>query len=230
MKKQIVAMLCLLPLYAYAPSVWSDEPQSHAEIHKVAMEFVQIKTQTMPGKITYKVEDIDPRSVFPACSRLEAFLPTGAQMLGKTSIGVRCNDKNGWSVFIPATITVTINMLVSSKPLQQGQALGAGDYNIQSGELNQMGIITDETQALGKILKFSIGAGLLLKQDMLRAPYAITQGQTVQLIVEGPGIRLRTQGQALNNAAEGQSVQVKVPSGKVISGVAKESGTVEVRQ
>lgn len=228
MKKQLAASLCLLLFYA--PSAWPDGKQSHAEIRKTAMEFVQLKMQSMPGKVAIKVEDLDPRSVFPACSPLEAFLPTGAQMFGRTSIGVRCNEKNGWSVFIPATITITVNMLVSSKPLQQGQALGAGDFNIQAGELNQMGLITDESLALGKIMKFSIGAGQPLKQDMLRLPYAVTQGQTVQLVYEGRGINLRTEGQAMNNAAEGQAVQVKVPSGQVIGGIARGSGAVEVRR
>lgn len=228
MKKQLVALICLLSFYA--PVAWTEGKQSHAEIRKTVMEFVQLKTQSMPGKVTVKVDELDPRSIFPACSTLEAFLPTGAQMFGKTSIGVRCNEKNGWSVFIPSTIAVTINMLVSSKPLQQGQTLGAGDFNIQTGDLNQIGLITDESLALGKILKFSIGAGQPLKQDMLRLPYAVTQGQTVQLIFEGRGIQLRTEGQAINNAAEGQAVQVKVPSGQVINGVARGRGTVEVRR
>ena len=228
MKKQLIAFLCLL--FLCVPIAWSGEKQSHAELSKVAMEFIQAKTQGMPGKITFKVDDIDPRVAFPPCSQLEAFLPTGAQMQGKTSIGVRCNEKNGWSLFLSATITTTMNMLVSSKPLQQGQVINAGDFNVQSGELTQPGIITDESQALGKVLKFSIGAGQLLKHDMFRLPYVVTQGQTVQLFLEGGGIKLRSEGQALNNAAEGQAAQVKVPSGQVINGIARGDGTVEVRR
>jgi flagella basal body P-ring formation protein FlgA len=57
----------------------------------------------------------------------------------------------------------------------------------------------------------------------------VTQGQTVQLYSNGNGIQLRTEGQALNNAAEGQPAQVKVASGQVISGIARGSGIVEVR-
>lgn len=227
MKKQLIALLCLFTLYA--PAAWSDEKQSHAEIHKIAIEFIQVKTQGMPGKITFKVDDIDSRIALPACQQLEAFLPTGSQLHGKTSIGVRCNEKNGWSLFIPATITATMDMLVSSKALQQGQIFGAGDFSVQSGELNQPGTITDKSQILGKILKFSIGAGQLLKQDMFRPPYVVTQGQTVQLVYEGRGLKLRTEGQSLYNAAEGQAAQVKVPSGQIINGIARANGTVEIR-
>ena len=121
-------------------------------------------------------------------------------------------------------------MMVSSRPLQQGTVISAGDFNTQTGEISQPGIITDEAQIVGKVLKFSISAGHLLKQDMFRLPYAVTQGQSVQVISGGAGFKLRTEGQAMNNAAAGQPAQVKVPSGKVISGIAKSNGIVEIEQ
>lgn len=204
--------------------------QSHAEIHKVASEFVQNLTKSMPGKVSFNIDELDSRVAFPACAQLEAFLPTGAQTQGRTTIGVRCNDKNGWSLFIPANITITMDMLVSSHPLQQGQVIGQGDYLPQTGEVTQPGIITSEAQILGKVVKYNIGAGQLLRQDMFRPPYAVTQGQTVQLIVTGNGIKLRTEGQALNNAADGQTAQVRVASGQVISGIARTNGIVEIQQ
>jgi flagella basal body P-ring formation protein FlgA len=227
--KKLFFML-IFALAVYAPSVWPDEKMDHAQIHKVAMEFIQAKTQGMPGKINIKVDDIDPRISLSACSRLEAFLPAGASMLGKTSIGIRCDEKNGWSLFMSASITLTMNMLVSSKPLQQGQVIQAGDYAIQSGEISQPGIVTDENQITGKVIKFSISAGQLLKQDMFRPPYVVTQGQSVQLFSEGQGFKLRTEGIAMNNAAAGQAAQVKVTSGQIISGTAKSNGIVEIQK
>lgn len=228
MKKLLLMLFSTCSLFV-SPAQ-AENKQDHAEIRKVVETFIQDKTQGMPGKISFKIEPIDTRMAFSACPNLEAFLPTGASLLGKTSIGVRCNEKNGWSLFVPVSVTTTINMLLSSKPLQQGQVIGAGDFSIQSGEVSQPGIVTDEAQIIGKVLKISISAGQLLKQDMFRPPYVITQGQTIQLISQRQGFTLRTEGQAMNNAATGQPVQVKVASGKVISGFAKTSGIVEVQQ
>lgn len=174
-------VILLFALTVYAPNVWPDENVDHAQISKVAFEYIHAKTQGMPGKINIKIDDIDPRISLFTCFKLEAFSPAGASMLGKSSVGIRCNEKNGWSLFLTVSITMTMNMLVSSKPLQQGQIVRAGDYAIQSGEVSQPGIVTDETQILGKVMKFSIGAGQLLKQEMFRPPYVITQGQSVQL-------------------------------------------------
>ncbi len=231
MRETPVLFLLLVILTAALPCAQAaGGMQSHAEIHKVATEFVKALTKNMPGKVSYAIDEIDSRVAFPACTQLEAFLPTGAQTQGRTTIGIRCNDKNGWSLFIPANITITMDMLVSSHPLQQGQVIGQGDYLPQSGEVTQPGIITNETQILGKVVKYNIGAGQLLRQDMFRPPYAVTQGQTVQLVVEGNGIKLRTEGQALNNAADGQTTQVRVASGQIISGIARTNGIVEVQQ
>ncbi len=227
MKKLPLIICCFLLNTTLA---WAEGKQDLNAIQKVALDFIQAKTQGMPGKISYKVDEVDPRIALAPCTQLEAFMPNGAAMLGRTSIGVRCTEKNGWSLFISANITTTMNMLTSSKPLQQGQVITAGDFSIQTGEINQTGIVTDENQILGKVIKYSIGAGQLLKQDMFRPPYVITQGETVQLISEGQGFKLRVEGQAMNNAAAGQSAQVKVPSGQVISGTAKSKGLVEVHQ
>lgn len=203
--------------------------QSHAEIHATVETFVRAQTLTLPGQVTIKAGEIDRRIALPACPKLEAFLPPGGKLLGNGSVGVRCTGAKPWTLYVPVHVKVITSMLIASRPLQQGQVLRAEDLASQSGELTHAGILTDPAQAIGKVLKFGIGAGQTLKQNMLRAPYAVTQGQTVQLQAEGPGFRINSEGKALNNAAEGQRVHVRASSGQVVSGVAKEGGIVEVR-
>ena len=204
-------------------------PQSHAQIRETALAYAQARTQSLPGKVSIQIGNIDARTVLRACSALEAFLPSGSQLMGRTTIGVRCNERPGWSIFVQATIRVTATLLVANRPLAQNTVLGANDFSPQSGELGQPGLLTDPSQAIGKTLKFGIGAGQVLRQDMLRAPFVITQGQAADVRVRSTGFSVRSTGQALNNATEGQSVQVRMPSGQVVSGTANSDGTVEVR-
>ena len=149
--------------------------------------------------------------------------------MGKTSIGVRCNLKPGWTIFVQATIRVSTDILVANRPLAQNTVLNANDFSRQSGELGQPGILTDPAQAIGKTLKFSIGAGQVLRQDMLRAPFVVFQGKSADVRVLSEGFSIRATGQALNDGAEGQNVQVRMPSGQVVSGMAAADGSVEVR-
>ncbi len=221
----LLPILLLLSLPA-----WAGAQQNHAEIRAAVETFVRAQTSALPGQVTVKVGEIDRRIALPVCLELEVFLPPGGQLLGNGTVGVRCPaDKKAWKLFVPVHVTCITNLLIANKPLQQGQVLRAEDLASQGGELAQTGILTDPVQAVGKILKYSIGAGQVLKQDMLRAPYAVMQGQTVQLQVEGAGFRIHSEGHALNNAAEGQSVRVRVSSDQVVSGTAHSDGTVEVR-
>jgi len=227
MKKPALILFCLLSLFV--SGAHAEARQSHAEIRKTVMAFIQEKTQSMPGQVTIKLTNPDPRVSLPACSQLEAFLPTGSSLLGNTSVGIRCNERNGWSLFVSATITMKMTMLVSNKPLPQGRVITNDDFSTQVGELSQPGIVTAASQVVGKLLKYSIGAGQLLKQEMFRSPYIVTQGQTVQIVSEGAGFKLRNEGQAMKNAAVGDAVQVKVSTGQVVNGVVKEDGTVGMR-
>lgn len=221
----------LLPiLLLLALPAWAGAQQNHAEIRAAIEVFVRTQTSALPGQVTVKVGEIDRRIALPVCPELEAFLPPGGQLLGNGTVGVRCPaGKKTWKLFVPVRVTVTANLLIANKPLQHGQVLRAEDLASQGGELAQTGILTDPVQAVGKILKYSIGAGQVLKQDMLRAPYAVTQGQTVQLQAEGTGFKIHAAGHALNNAAEGQAVRVRTSSDQVVSGTARSDGTVEVR-
>lgn len=224
----LLSIILLLPLSSVWASVPSGAHQSHAEIHEVAAAFVRAQSASLPGRVSIKVDDIDRRVVRPVCPNLEAFLPSGSRLLGNGMVGVRCPGKNGWSLYVAVHVKVSVRMLIANHPLPQGQVLRQEDISTQEGELTQMGILTVPEEAVGQVLKYGIGVGQVLRQDMLRPPYMIKQGQTVHLQVEGAGFSIQSEGFALNNASEGQNVQVKTPSGKVLSGKALSEGVVEV--
>ena len=237
----LFAVLLLISMPA-----WTGTQQNHAEIREAIAAFLHAQTLNLPGQVSIKIDEVDRRTVLPACPALDVFLPPGGKLLGNSTVGVRClkemqpsasqgsreinsPGKNGWVLFVPAHVKVSASLLITNRPLRQGQMLGAGDLASQNGELTQLGMLTDPLQAIGKILKSSVSAGQVLKQDMLRAPYAVTQGQAVQMQVAGAGFSIRSEGQALNNAEAGQIVQIRTLSGQVVSGTAQPDGTVAVR-
>lgn len=202
--------------------------QDHAQIRNAAAIFVQQQTAALPGKASYQVDEIDRRIALPACARLEAFLPPGSQLIGKTSIGVRCNEANGWSIFVPVQIRLNLNLLVSARQLSPGHTLRAQDLATQTMETSKAIGFTDPKQVIGKVLRYGITAGQILREDMLRQAYSVTQGQVVQLATQGSGFSIRNEGVALGNAGEGQPVQVRTGSGRVIGGIARTVGLVEI--
>lgn len=220
-----------------APAPPPTAAQDHAQIRNTVAGFVQEQTAALPGKVAYQVGEIDRRIVLSRCANLEAFLPAGSQLIGKTSVGVRCNAPahserhgrtSGWSIFVPVQVRISLDLLTSARQLRRGHTLQEQDLATQTMEISRLGGLTDPTQVIGKVLRYGIAAGHVLREDMLRQPYSVTQGQVVPLAVQGDGFSIRSEGVALNNAAEGQSVQVRVGSGRVVGGVARADGMVEI--
>lgn len=219
--------------------------QDHAQIRNTVTQFVEQQIAALPGKATYQIDEIDRRIALPLCANFEAFLPPGSQLIGKTSVGVRCASQsrqeenqgkvttgqtrtNGWSIFVPVQIRVSLNLLTSARQLPPGHTLQEQDLASQATEASRMEGFTDPQQVLGKVLRYGISAGQVLREDMLRQPYSVKQGQVVQIAVQGNGFSIRSEGVALNNAGEGQAVQIRVSSGRVVSGVARAGGVVEI--
>ncbi len=222
MKKLFLLLILMLECAAASAA------QDHARIRSAVGAFVQQQAASMPGTASFQIDEIDRRIALPECARLEAFLPAGSQLIGKTAVGVRCLEENGWSIFVPVQLRLSVDLLVSARQLPAGQVLQEGDFARQKTETTRLTGFTDPQQVVGKVLRYGIAAGQVLREDMLRLPYSVTQGQVVQLTVQGRGFTIRSEGVALNNASEGQAVQVRVAAGRVVGGIARPGGVVEV--
>jgi len=222
--------LLLLGLIGPLLSLAHAAQQNMAEIRQTADSFARQQTAHLTGQVSVTVGAIEPMQL-ASCAKLQAFLPLGAKLWGNTNVGVRCSQGADWTVYVPVTVRVQAPVLVAARPLPGGKQLAADDLTLQMAELTQLpaGVITNQQDALGKVLSSGVVAGHPLRQDMLRAPILVRQGQSVRLIAQGKGFKVSSEGKALSNAAIGQQVQVKAQNGQTVSGVVKPDGTVEVQ-
>lgn len=206
---------------------WS-AAQDHQAIRDCASAFVQQQTASLPGKTRFEVSAIDSRITLESCAKLQAFLPQGSPLMGRTMIGVRCNENKGWSILVPVQIKTSLDVWVSGRQLAAGHVLQLADLTTQTIETTRVDGITDPLKITGKVLRYGIGAGQMLRDNMLRVPYSVTQGQTVPIVLLGKGFTVRSAGVALSNASDGETVKVKSETGKVVSGQARGNGSVEI--
>ncbi len=213
------------------PAALASERQQPLAIQQAVENYLRTQTAGLPGTVTYTVGAIDPRSVLPACGALEVFTPPGARLWGLTSLGVRCSGATPWNIYVTAQVRVHGEYAVTARPVKQGQALTPADISMQSGDLTQLpaGVLTDALQAVGKTSTAALAPGQPLREDLLRAPLVVQQGQTVVVHSSGRGFRVSADGKALNNAHDGQIAQVRTASGQTLSGVARAGGIVEIR-
>lgn len=204
--------------------------QDLAAVKARITEFLETQTIGYPGKVRVRAGAIDPNLKLAQCPDVQVFLPTGSRAWGKTSVGVRCNAPNIWTIYVQATVSVTAQYLVAAAPLAQGRVITSQDLIFESGDLTQLpaGVFTDQAQAIGRSVNISMNAGTVLRQEMLKIPPVVQQGQTVMVTSVGNGFSVEAEGQAMTNASQGQVVRVKVASGQVVTGIARNSGQVEV--
>ena len=222
-----LSLIALLSVPAVASANTKQDPRL---IQDIVFNFLRTQSVGLPGQPEITLGAIDPRINLPACAALEPALPPGSRPWGNTTVIVRCTVPHQWTIYVRASVKVVANYVVSAKPLTQGHMLTAADLIVRNGDLTELppGIVTDLNQALGRTLTGSIAFASPLRQDMLRAPAAVVQNQNVKLVSSGRGFSVTADGRALNNAAEGQLVHVRIASGSVVSGTARVGAIVEV--
>lgn len=184
-----------------------------------------------PGKVEVTAGAIDPNLTIAACFEPEVFLPPGSRAWGKTSVGIQCQAPAKWKIYAQADVSIKAQYLVAAHPLSQGHTITDQDIAFAEGDLTQFaaGVFTEASQIIGQTVRSPMMAGSVLRQNMLKQALVVQQGQTVLLTTSGVGFTINAEGKALKNANLGQIVPVKVQSGQVVSGIAREDGKVEVR-
>ncbi|SES69680.1 flagella basal body P-ring formation protein FlgA [Nitrosomonas marina] len=216
-------------LFAESPHTQS-RYQEISLIQKAVEDYVSNHAVNPAGDVQVEVGQIDQRITLPKCEKLIPFMPSGSRLWGKTSIGVRCDDQVSWTIYVQVEVKIFANVLHVTQPVSRDHTITHGDVAPQTVNLTQMpeGVLTDYSQAVGKIVVSNLTMGQPLRKNMLRAPNVILRGQNVKLMVNGRGFSVSSEGHALADAAEGQVVQVRNPSGRIISGLARQNAIVEV--
>ena len=198
-------------------------------IRRTALAFLQQQIAGLPGKSTATVAAAFPRGL-AACTTLEPFLPTGARLWGRTTVGVRCAGERPWTVYLQAKVAVQATYYVAARQIAPGEPLTAADLVARDGDLTvlPLAVITDPAQAVGATALARISAGLPLRQDMLKSAASVSAGQTVRVVAAGPGFTISAEGSALANAAPGQSIRVRMAAGQIVTAIVKDAGTVEI--
>ncbi|BCQ24562.1 flagellar basal body P-ring formation protein FlgA [Caballeronia sp. NK8] len=203
--------------------------QDGESIRVAALNFLQQQAAGLPGKVDITVTPVFPRGL-AACSSLDPFMPTGARLWGRMTVGVRCVGERPWTLYVQARVSINATYYLAARAIAPGEVLSNADLVARDGDLTAMpqAIVTDPAQAVGAVALSRVPAGLPLRTDMLRAASSVAIGQNVHVVAGGSGFSISAEGTAMNNAAPGQQVRVKTAGGQIITGIVKDSQTVEI--
>jgi flagella basal body P-ring formation protein FlgA len=211
---------------------WSCAPAFAQVPVDLVHRFVQNELGTIDGasRIDISVGQAASRLHPAPCDKVQPFARSGARLWGSSFVGVRCVSGAQWTISVPVQVRVYGAALVAARVLRAGQPIDEADVRTEQVEWTRdaQGVVRDASQLHSRVPVRAIEPGEPIGLSLLREVPAVAQGDPVKVVGRGQGFSVTTDAVALAAAPAGQPVRVKVESGKILTGTAREGRIVEV--
>ncbi len=203
-------LLLVWPLLALSTTETPEQP--HASILSAAEQHVLDVFDDGDQEISVTAGRLDNRLRLSACSQaLDTFAPHGRKNTSRITVGVRCNDTDGWTLYVPVTLSLMKEIVVANRELPRGTILTSDDIKIEKRDVARLhrGYIEQSRQAVGKKLKRTLHAEAILTPGQLVIQHAVKKGNQVVIVAQIGSLQVRMNGKALANGAVGERIKVE---------------------
>jgi len=236
MTKTISSLTCASLMLLQSTQAYSEGYQSHESIKASAKNFLMSKLASSAQggiEVNVNISRLDPRLRLRQCgTSLEPFLPTGTNLNGNTSIGIRCQDHKPWSLYVSAKIIKSAEVFVTTRFLARGTQLQKSDFALEKHDISNqsIGYITAIESINGKILRRPLRHNSIIPPNALTEAMLIKRGDSVIILAQNTTVKVHMKGKALKNGAKGETIRVRnLSSKRVIEGKVLSEGVVGVR-
>lgn len=135
------------------------------------------------------------------------------------------------TVTIAGRADPVIDVPVLARPMARGEIIEAGDIEWVSLRADRVraDALMSEAGMIGQEARRALRAGEALRAFDLRAPAAVSRGETVALVFQSGPLTLTARARALENAALGQSARfVNLQSNRTVEAVVEAPGRARV--
>lgn len=213
---------------ADAQAVHSLDTVSDAAVNAVRAQLPSLSR----GKYFISATALDSRlRLAPCTTPLVANVTTASGAAPRRTVGVHCQSGSQWTVYVPVSIEVELPVLVLQRSLGRDARVNASDVQVQTRRVAGLAtnFASDLSQLQGRHLKRPLAAGASLTMDALVVDVLVRRGQQVTLLASSGSIEIRAQGRALSEGGVSDRIRVQnVNSLKIVEGVVKDAGTVQV--
>jgi flagella basal body P-ring formation protein FlgA len=212
-------LLMLLPAFAYAGQHEKFVASELSGMLPWDREAVEIDDIVIPGFAAGKA------------SSLRLDVPKRPEGPGKVSFKVEVREKGApvrvyWG---SARVKVFKEALVAMRTLKMRTKIRPEDVKLARVELNEAaGSFSSVEQIEGMVAKRPVTAGSVIKRDYVRPETVIKRGEKVALMIEGPSIRIRSHGVAVEDGHRGGTIAVRTASGKEVAGEVTGPGEIVI--
>ena len=214
-----LVLLCLIqPLQALA----SDESSTLNATRTWVQDQLAMQPPLTQADLQVEVivGKLDSRLQLQPCAKVETFLPPGT---------LRCTEGAArWQVFLPIRIKAMGPAWVLRSTLPANSVLSEQDAALQAVDWAESAspVLAKASDWVGKSLARNSLSGETLSLAMVRVTPVFASGTRVKLVAQGPGFNIATAGHALGAGVPGHNVNVRLESGRIVSGKVNSDGVV----
>jgi len=149
--------------------------------------------------------------------------------LGKSVFSLRYGEK---VIRVRANVSAYENVIKSKRPFRKDHIIQEDDIYLERIDVRTMpgGAIENPLVVLGKPLKRSITANVIITEDMIQKSRVVKRGRPVTLIVRYKGMTVTAQGKLKEKAYVGSVVRaINLSSRREVTGVLIDENTIEVK-
>lgn len=223
-----VAVTIVLTAQTRSPAAM--EAETPAAIRLAIQDSIAPRLTTVKeGAIEIEVGAIDSRLRLPLCPALKIGLPpTNTAVM---TARVEC-DTPSWSIYVPVRLHAWVEAVVASANLAPNTKLAADHLSRARVDMfgSGGGLLTEPSQAEGKILRVGLLAGAPITAPLLELPIVVHRGQKVLLTLTDSTMTIKATAVALEDGRVGESIAVENPdSKKPMHATVAKDGTVEMK-
>lgn len=215
---RILTALLSLTLSA---SALGDQAASNAistEVKRYLEDFHEGRLQA-DQRIEVSVGYIDPRLNLPNCgSGLSTSLNGNQQGFGKLQVKVSCSGEQPWTKYVAAEVSLFAEVLVATENIRRGTMIESRHLRLMETNLAMLRRtpVADRNLVIGMELKYPLTSGSAFSLEGLSSPMLVERGDLVQLLAESKNLKIRQQGEALQDGALGKVINVRNSSSELV--------------
>ena len=215
-----------------ADAAATSTPQSLASIRMQAEAFVMRQDYGSPYPPQVTLGRLDSRLRLKACPvELAVAFVHPDQNRGHTALRLSCPVAPSWKLHIPARIAVFDDVAITTRPLVRGQIIDVAGVALQKTDVSRLnhGYFAKLEDLRNLEARRNLARGTVLTPRSLTPRRLVRAGQTVTLVLDYGGLRVRSSGEALHAASHGQVVRIRnSQTHRIVEGVVIGAGVVRV--
>lgn len=231
--KKLPKLIVLLSLF-YSVSTAAIQAAQHENLQQLKKQVeTYITSQISQHKrsdFKVNIKALDKRLKLTSCETDIVFSLSGKQpqIRRNGTVKAECSSPQAWQIYIPYQAVQLTTVLVAARDIAKGEELTKQDVISRKQDLfvTRNASYTQASQVTGTHAKSAIRRGEIVNSHDL---CSVCKGQPVTIIAVGSGIRLKTDGVALQDGIPGQIIRVENSrSGRKIKAKITSAGTVQV--